>query len=143
MSNPSLSDAIGEALQKLLNLPVLGPITLEVWDALEIGHLTQTIFGTLVNKAEITLQDKLLHSATLFIPIVNDLQVTVTMMTWPTTLSEAHEEAKKNFFNVAGMFAEQQEYAGAIQLDLFLGAGTAHRVVAFSSRIPTTSGRTA
>src|SRR5215213_6024500 len=121
MSNPSLSAAIGEALQKLLNLRVLGPITLEVWDTLEIGYLMQTIFGTLINKAEITSQDKLLHSATLFIPIVNGLQATVTMMTWPTTLSEAHEEAKEKFFSVAGMFAEQQEFAGALQFDLFLG----------------------
>jgi len=51
MSNPSLSDASGEALEKLLDLPVLGPITLEVWEALEIGDLVQTIFGTLVNNA--------------------------------------------------------------------------------------------
>lgn len=120
MSESNLVGAVSDALRRLSELPVVGPLTFEVWDALDLDSLAQPIFASLIEKAEVTSQDNQLHSFTLMLPALGDRTILVTGMTWPKPLSEVRAEAKENFFKVASMFAPAG-LAGALQFDLFLG----------------------
>jgi hypothetical protein len=120
MSESNLADAIVGAFERLSTRPVVGPLTVEIWDALDLNSLAEPIFSGLIQKAKLTSQDKQLHSFTLMHLALDERTVLVTGMTWPNSLSEVRAEAKENFFKVAGMFAAA-DLAGALQFDLFLG----------------------
>jgi hypothetical protein len=119
MSPPTAPDILA-AFKRLLNLPVMGPVTLEIWNALNLGYLQQFVIGTLAEKAELTSQDNELHSGSLIAPFSADLTVIVTVMTWPKPLSQVRDEAREQFLGVAGRFGAAGDFAGALQFDLFL-----------------------
>ncbi len=121
MSDLNLTDALSDAFEGLSQLPVLGPLTLEIWNALDLKFFAGPILGTLVEKAKLTSQDNQLHSFMLMLPSLGNFTVIVTGLTWPKPLSEVRAEAKEHFFKAALMFGESSDSAGMLQFDLFLG----------------------
>ncbi len=117
MSPPTLPDLIA-ALKRLSELPVLGPITLETLEALDISAFVSAVFGALVEKAAQTSNDEQLHSFSFMAPVLNSSTIIITGMTWPKPLPQVRDEAKDQFLKVAANFAAAG-IDGALQFDLF------------------------
>jgi len=65
MSGPDLHARISAGLERLFELPILGPVTHDTFDALDLEPFLPTIINTLLEKSELTSKDGQLHSRSL------------------------------------------------------------------------------
>ena len=127
MLPPALPD-IFAAFEEFLKLPVMGPVAVEIWKALDLDYLQESVFGTLALKAALTANDKQLHSAMFVTPLQPDFQIMVTMLTWPRHLYEVRDEAREQFFTTVGRFGGIGDFAGLLQFELFLSENEPHKL---------------
>src|SRR5208283_1583656 len=120
MTEDEIGSSLSDALERLMNFPVLGEITTTIWNALDIGALGEQLLSMLIDKAETTKRDGQVHSFMLLAPVPEGLTTAMFAMTWPTPLASTREQAKEAFFSNASTFLERDGIAGVLQFDVFL-----------------------
>jgi hypothetical protein len=116
-----IATQFADAFRRLVSLPGLGVITTNIWAALDFDTFGQILLAKLIEKTELTERDGQVHSFMVLLPTPEGLTTAVFGMVWPRPLSESRELAKQSFANNAPPFLRQDDVAGALQLDLFLG----------------------
>jgi hypothetical protein len=116
-----LTAIIIEALSELLDLPVTGEISQNIWRALELDSAGPAIIGLLTEKAKLTLNDGQLHSGSIEIP--GDPSIGLTFMTWPNAREDVRQLARDHFLHAASVLTQRYIIQGVLQFDLFLPPG--------------------